>query len=227
MARLKKIAGKICPLYGILPLLACFLVNDIVYFVIRLFLKNAYHYDFTTWLDRKIPFIPAWVSIYLICYLFWVVNYILISRQGKEHFYRFVTADIASRLICGIFFLFLPTTNVRPEITGTGIWDTLMAWVYALDEPTNLFPSIHCLTSWYCYIGIRGQKGVSRWYQYFSLFFAVLVCASTQFTKQHYLVDVIGGVGLAQICYSLSMRGNFYRPVMVFFEKINERAGLT
>lgn len=217
----KKQIEKIIPLYAILPLLTCFFFNNIVYFVFRLFLKDAYHYDFTTPLDRMIPFVPAWVSIYLICYFFWIVNYILTGRQGKEHLYRFVTADLLARLICGLFFVFLPTTNVRPEITGTGIWDQLMALVYALDEPTNLFPSIHCLCSWFCYLGIRKQKSIPVWYQYFSLIFAVLVCISTQFTKQHYLIDILGGVGIAQICYSLSQHFDWYLPVMNVFEKFN------
>lgn len=218
---LKKWVQPIIPLYAIIPLLSCFLVNNIVYFVLRIFVRDAYHYDFTTSFDRMIPFVPAWVSIYFICYVFWIVNYILIGRQGKEHLYRFVTADIISRLICGLFYIFLPTTNIRPEITGSGIWDMMMRWLYAVDEPTNLFPSIHCLCSWYCYIGIRGQKNVPRWYQHFSMVFAILVCLSTQFTKQHYLVDIIGGVGLAQGCYLLCSHNNWYMPVKDKFEKIN------
>lgn len=214
---------KLIPLYGIIPLLTCFLINDIVYFILRLFMEGAYHYDLTTSFDRMIPFVPAWVSIYFICYIFWIVNYLLIAAQSKEHLYRFVVADILSRLICGVFFVILPTTNVRPEVVGNGIWENLMRWLYAIDAPTNLFPSIHCLTSWFCYIGIRGQKKVPKWYQIFSLIFALLVCLSTQFTKQHYLVDVIGGIGLAQLCYWIAMKFDWYKPVMVFFEGVNER----
>ncbi|MDI9241403.1 phosphatase PAP2 family protein [Fusibacillus kribbianus] len=214
---------KLIPFYGIIPLLTCFLVNDIVYFILRLFMEGAYHYDLTTSFDRMIPFVPAWVSIYFICYIFWIVNYLLIAAQSKEHLYRFVVADILSRLICGVFFVILPTTNVRPEVVGNGIWENLMRWLYAIDAPTNLFPSIHCLTSWFCYIGIRGQKKVPKWYQIFSLIFALLVCLSTQFTKQHYLVDVIGGIGLAQLCYWIAMKFDWYKPVMVFFEGVNER----
>ncbi|MCI8550680.1 MAG: phosphatase PAP2 family protein [Lachnospiraceae bacterium] len=214
---------KRLPIGGLIPLLTCFLVNDFVYFILRIFMEDAYHYDMTTFLDEKIPFIPGWVSIYFICYIFWVVNYLLIASRGKEHLYRFVTADLLSRIICGVFFILLPTTNVRPEITGNGLWENLMRFLYAVDPPTNLFPSIHCLTSWFCYIGIRGQKGISRAYQVFSLVFTVLICLSTQFTKQHYLVDVIGGIVLAQVCYSLSMKFNWYKPIMKFFECINNK----
>lgn len=211
--------GRIIPAYAVLPLIFCVLVNNVVYFIFRLFVQEKYHYDFSTSLDRMIPFVPAWVSIYLICYLFWIFNYILIARQEKEHFYRFVTADILSRLACGIFFLVIPTITVRPEVIGNGLWENLIRLVYMMDEPTNLFPSIHCLTSWYCYIGIRGKKNVPVWYQRFSLIFAILVFLSTQFTKQHYLVDIAGGAGLAQLFYMLCQRYDWYQPVMRLFER--------
>ena len=67
-----------------------------------------------------------------------------------------------------------------------------------MDSPTNLFPSIHCLVSWLCAIGLRGAK-VSNWYKVFSYTFAIAVCVSTQLTKQHYIVDVFGGIALAEI----------------------------
>ncbi len=219
---MKKLLSRL-PLDGLIPLLFCFLLNDFVYFVLRIFMEGAPHYDLTTPLDRMIPFRPAWVSIYFICYLFWVANYLLIAGLGKEHLYRFVTADILSRLVCGVFFVLLPTTNVRPEVLGDGIWEEIMRWLYAIDAPTNLFPSIHCLTSWFCYVGIRKQSRIPGWYQAFSLIFAILICLSTQFTKQHYLVDAIGGVGRAQLCYSLSWKYDWYKPIMNFFEAVNQK----
>lgn len=69
---------------------------------------------------------------------------------------------------------------------------------------TRLFSVNHCLVSWFCYIGIRGQKQIPKWYQRFSLVFAILVCVSTQVTKQHYIVDVFGGIAVAEICYRIS-----------------------
>lgn len=221
--RLRNSVERIMPIYGVIPLVSCFLVNDLVYFGFRMLVKDAYHYDFTTAFDKKVPFVPAWVSIYFICYVFWVVNYILVSRLDKQHFYRFVTADLVAKLICGFFFFVLPTTNVRPEVTGNGIWEVLMRWLYAVDEPTNLFPSIHCLTSWFCYIGIRGQKKIPVWYQRFSFLFAVLVCLSTQFTKQHYVVDLIGGVALAELSFAICASRRLRKPTERFFEKINGR----
>lgn len=208
--RLKEKINKIIPSYAIIPLLSCLGVNCIVYFGIRLFTTNVKHHDFTMAFDKAVPVIPEFVFIYLGCYIFWVANYIIIARQGKEYCMRFVFADIMSRLICGIFFLFLPTTNIRPELVGTDIWTTLLKFVYATDAANNLFPSIHCLVSWFCYIGIRGRKNIPKWYRMFSCIFAILVFISTQVTKQHYIIDVIGGVAIAELAFYIGFHTNWY-----------------
>ncbi len=217
---MKEKINNFIPSYAVLPLLSCLAVNFIVYTVIAPLADGWKHYDFTTGFDRAVPLVPEFVIIYLGCYLFWVFNYILIARQGKEHCYRFVTADIMSRLICCTFFLILPTTNVRPVLAGNGISEFLLQFVYNMDAPTRLFPSIHCLVSWFCYIGIRGQKNVAKSYRVFSCFFALLICVSTQFTKQHYVVDIFGGILLAELTYYLVYNTSCYRPVEKVFERI-------
>ena len=89
--------------------------------------------------------------------------------------------------------------------------------VYTVDPSANLFPSIHCLVSWFCYVGIRGQKKVPLWYQRFSCVFAVLVCISTQVTKQHYIIDAFGGISIAELTYWLAFHTQAYRgPKRVF-----------
>ena len=111
------------PKYSIIPLITALVLNTLVYSGTMVLCKGLYHHDFTTAFDRMVPVIPEFTSIYLICYVFWVVNYIMTARISREHMYRFLTADYLSRIVCGIFFVFLPTTLVRPEITGTGFWD--------------------------------------------------------------------------------------------------------
>lgn len=220
MKKWKKAMTKLIPSYAIVPLLACVAVNFGVYIGTDLITEKWRHYDLTLAVDRMIPVIPAFVIIYLGCYLFWIVNYILIVRQGKEHCMRFVTADILSRLVCAAVYLLLPTTNVRPHLVGTDVWTEALRMVYSMDAPTRLFPSIHCLVSWFCYIGIRGQKHVPKAYQYFSCLFALLVCVSTLVTKQHYVVDTFGGILLAEAMYYLAHHTELYRRFERVFERI-------
>lgn len=213
--------GKWIPEYGLLPLLICFSVNGLVYWGSQLLVGDKKHYDLTSKLDNQVPFVKEWVIIYLGCYLFWTVNYILSVREGKEKCYRFVFADLLSRLICGIIFIVFPTTNIRPIVTGNDITSQLMMFVYRIDAASNLFPSIHCLVSWFCFIGIRRSKKIPLWYKVFSCIFAVLVFASTQFTKQHYLIDIAGGVIIAELCYYIASHTHIYIGIDRIFAWVN------
>lgn len=213
----------ILPSYAILPLASCVAVNFIVYLGVNVLTEGRKHYDLTLPIDRAVPVVPEFAAIYVGCYLFWIVNYLIIARQGKEHCMRFVTADMMSRLICGLIYLILPTTNVRPDLTGNGFWVTVLQTIYNVDQPTRLFPSIHCLVSWFCYIGIRGQKNVPRIYQIFSCLFAVAVFISTQLTKQHYIVDVLGGILIAEGTYWLAFRTQIYRYPQKIFDMICQK----
>ena len=218
---LKKNLDPIIRLYSVIPLITCFAFNTLVYYGAMVINNNRFHYDFTMDFDRRVPIIPGFVIIYFVCYVFWAINYILIGRISKEHCMKFVLADISSRCVCFIFFILIPTTNIRPEILGNGIGDQLLRHLYLIDHPENLFPSIHCLVSWFCFIGIRNQKQVPRWYRVFSCLFAIAVCLSTQFTKQHYIVDVFGGIIIAELTYYIAHHSKWYRGVEKLFDKIS------
>lgn len=114
------------PKYSIIPLITALVLNTLVYSGTMVLCKGLYHHDFTTAFDRMVPVIPEFTSIYLICYVFWVVNYIMTARISREHMYRFLTADYLSRIVCGIFFVFFAnntgkTRNHRNRILGSGI----------------------------------------------------------------------------------------------------------
>lgn len=197
---LKKITG-IVPAYGFFPLVFSFVFNCLVYSGSRAVAGSWYHHNIESNLDLRLPFLPQFLIIYFGCYIFWAANYILAARQDREEVYRFFTADFISRCVCLVIFLVYPTTNTRPVIEGSGFWDLLAGWLYSIDAADNLFPSIHCLVSWFCFLAVKGQKKIPIWYKAVSFILAVLVFLSTLFTKQHVIVDVAGGIFLAQGCF--------------------------
>ena len=71
------------------------------------------------------------------------------------------------------------------------------------DLAFNLFPSYHCLISLYCYLGIRKREEVSKGVRIYSLVMTILICLSTVFTKQHYVLDILGGLGISIVCYAV------------------------
>lgn len=219
MKKAKKIYSYI-PEYSIRPLLLCVIFNFSVYLGSRLFYNNRVFYNITSYFDNKTPLFPSFILIYFGSYIFWIVNYILISRVNKDHCYRFVMADILGKFVCFIIFITFPTTNIRPVLTATGPFVDMLKYLYSIDAANNLFPSIHCLVSWYCYIGLRNIKSIPVFYRNFSLFIAIMICISTLTTKQHVLIDVLGGIFLAELTYHLSQHFNFYK----IFKYINQEA---
>ena len=219
----QKYIAKWIPSYGPLPLAWCAIFNTIIYWGTQRLMANAKHYDLTSNLDRSIPFVKEWIILYVLFFAFSLINYIMVSREDKETFFRFATADMLSRVICCIFFILLPTTNIRPEVTGHDFCSWLVRFIYASDAPTNLFPSIHCLVSWFCFLGIKDQKRIPTWYKGVSFTLAVLVFLSTIFTKQHVLVDVAGGVILAQVCFILGQKTELWHIYERFGTKIEKK----
>lgn len=206
---------------SIIPLIFAVSFNMAVYCGSRIIAGDWYHYNIESSLDRMIPLWAPSVIIYLGCYLFWGVNYVLIARQDKETVCQFFSADFLSRVVCLIFFLIFPTTNVRPVLDTSGFWNQILSYVYSIDAADNLFPSIHCLVSWFCYIGIRGNKNIPVWYRGLSCIMALLVCISTLLTKQHVIIDVIGGVLLAESCLLFTKKTSVWKIYGTILDKLN------
>lgn len=221
MERSQKAPLTALPKYSFVPLVLAFSFNMAVYGGARLIAGGWHHYNIESPLDRLIPFWPMTAAIYLGCYLFWAANYILIARQGKREVCQFFAADFLSRAVCFAFYLLVPTTNTRPAIEPDSFWDQVMLFVYQADAADNLFPSIHCLVSWFCYIGLRGRKDIPGWYKAVSCLLALAVCVSTLTTKQHVLLDVFGGVLLAEICLQIGKKRTVWRFYEKLLDKIN------
>lgn len=223
MKKIRIYLNKILPAYGVFPLVFSFIFNSLVYAGARMIAGGWHHYNIESSLDVRLPFIPQFLIVYFGCYIFWIINYILAARQDRKKVYQFFTADFISRCICFIIFLVFPTTNTRPVITGGGFWNQAIMWLYSIDAADNLFPSIHCLVSWFCYLGVRKQKGIPMWYKLVSLTLAVLVFISTLATKQHVIVDVIAGIALAQVCYLIGEKTNLYKIYEKAVSRISKR----
>lgn len=187
MGKLKLLKGKnseeLCKI--VLPPLFTFVVNSLVYWGAPLIVGTGRSHNLSGGLDELVPFMPAFIIIYFGCYIFWVVNYLMVAFYEDENKYRFYTADFYARLICLAFFVLFPTTNTRPELTGNGIFIRAMRFLYTVDKPVNLLPSIHCMASWFCCIGLRKCKEIPEWYKLMSVLIAISVFISTLATRQH------------------------------------------
>ena len=196
---MKEKFNKILPRYTYIPLLTVLLFNTLVYNASKLITNNLFHYNFSSFLDSKVPLIPFFVLIYLLAYVQWIVGYIVIARESKEVCYRYCSADLIAKLLCLLCFLIIPTTMVRPELSNGGLLNSLLGIIYMLDAPVNLFPSIHCLESWMVFRGSLKCHKVSNSYRIIMLITALFVFLSTIFVHQHIIIDIFGGIIVCEI----------------------------
>ena len=201
---LDNVLFKIIPEYALTRLLIIVAIQFISYSVTRLITIKKTHHSPALHIDSKIKFIPQFIYIYISCYAYWVVNFILAAHVGVSHFDAFFRSVIIGYIIGGIIFLAYPTRIDRPNVANlSGMTGKLVKLIYSIDEPTNLLPSFHCLISWYCWIAVRNCCDISAIYRIFSLFFTIIVCFSTVFVKQHFVLDAIFGIFIAEISWQI------------------------
>ena len=202
--QMKKIF-KIVPRYSIVPLLMLAVIHFSAFYVTRPITSGWRHYDFSIAIDQLIPFVPAFIVIYVLAFLQWAFGLYYQVNHGKDVCFKFMAATLISEVICFATFIIVPTALCgdvpQPEVTGTDFFSWLTRFIYSADQPNNLFPSLHCFASWMCFRGIFYIEPEKRntFYTVFSFIFTLLVFASTVFVKQHVFVDIIGGVVLAEI----------------------------
>ena len=197
--------GKILPPYAVKALIILAASNLLIYYGARALneMLGRPYLNMAGPVDAIIPVIPAFSIIYVIAFPFWYVTYFMVCCSDRERCRRLVTADVVAKVICGVIFVVLPTANIRPELTGNGIGETVLGFIYASDSPDNLFPSIHCLESWICFRALKEEERVPEWLKASAFVLAILICLSTLFTKQHLLPDALAGVMLADVIWNL------------------------
>lgn len=106
---------------------------------------------------------------------------------------------------CLIIYMILPNgLELRPDVTALGrenIALSLMQLIWKADSPTNVCPSIHCQSSG-CMALAFSQSRLAKdkpWLKVLAWCWALLICASTVFTKQHSIVDVFCGLALVAV----------------------------
>ena len=212
---------SIIPKYSILPLFVLVALHLFTFFGTRMITDGMKHYDLTVALDRSIPLIPAFIVIYILAYVQWGYGIWYGISHGREVCFKFIASAIIGELICLTVFLVMPTELVQTKVTGNDFFSWLTRLIYSLDEPNNLFPSLHCFASWLCFriIFYVEKEKRNTVYTVVSFVFSLLVFASTVLVKQHVVVDIIGGVAAVEIGMLIEKLTGAHRLI----EKIDDK----
>jgi hypothetical protein len=193
------------PKYVLMPVLGCLAMNMLVYYGSRLFNLSMASYDLSLPLDHRIPLIPPFIVIYVLSFVYWWLSYVTIGSESPR-MCGILFGEMIAKVICLAFFLLLPTSMERPEVTGNDIFSWMVRFIYFSDVPNNLFPSIHCMESHLCWRGLAKCSRVPKWVKIAAVVLSLTIYASTLFVRQHLLVDIPAGILVGEIGLWISRR---------------------
>ncbi len=143
-------------------------------------------------LDRFIPFVPAFIVPYLFYFPFTFATFVFVHESLFE--VKFLASMNLSLFLSLVVYYFIPSSIHRPalpEEKKRDIFELMMALVYRTDQTTNGFPSAHVFVSVIC-----GYYLTLAFPHLVLLIWTVAggIIASTALVKQHYVIDIVGGI---------------------------------
>lgn len=173
-------------------------------------LPQKYHLrkplSLNTALDDLIPFRPRWVWAYCFLYYPFLVSVIL-TMDDLRHF-SFVITSFIVLLVLQVLLAFLVPVKTpaswRSYDPDNSRSEKFLSSLQIIDQGGNCFPSMHVSAVFLTLFHILAN--ISDWLTIWTglMFVAVLlISASTVFTKQHYVLDIPGGISLAGFVFWL------------------------
>ena len=195
----------VIPTYGILYLLAFQYVEH------RTVRPHIIHMK----VDDYIPFCEYFIIPYYLWFIFiagTVFYFAFINKNKKEYWQLVLSLGIGMTLFIIISLIFPNGQELRPSLSGDGIFIEMVRYLYKIDTPTNVFPSIHVFNTIACCIAVFRHRGFhfKRLVPTATGILGTLIVLSTIFLKQHTLLDVAGAIVLNVFCYQL-----LYKPKAV------------
>ena len=161
-----------------------------------------------SFIDGGVPFVQWTIWFYISEYPFMFLA-VWLGRDDRERsrlFYAFILVAAIGLVI----FILWPTAVARESPGSDGVTGLLWRWLYSVDTPANALPSLHVANT--CLAAARLRR-FGRGWQVIAPVWAVLIVVSTLTTKQHYAIDIAGGIALAAVCFILVRAGVRFRDV--------------
>lgn len=143
-------------------------------------------------LDDQIPRLPVF-SIPYLAFLPWLYGTLVYAFIKNRYFRQLAISFIIINLIAFVVYLTFQTYIPRDAITSRDFFSGILQFIYSRDQPYAGFPSLHSALS--ASIATYFVCMKSKWV-WAAVVMAALVVVSTLFTKQHFVLDAVSGVGL-------------------------------
>lgn len=146
-------------------------------------------------MELSIPFIPAFIWLYLSMYLIIFVPLFFLNLQEQK---RLASELIVVTIIGAVIFLLFPARlGFVRQLPDNPLYHALFSQLLALDKPHNLVPSLHVAWSWTVVRAV--SRTVRGWVPVMLYFWFTGIALSTLFVHQHHVLDVVTGLLLSLV----------------------------
>jgi hypothetical protein len=172
-------------------------------------MPREHFYEIVFPIDRKIPFLEIFVIPYLSWFLYIFVGCAIVFIKDKELYDRLTTVLMLGMTAFLVISALVPNCQTLRLATmpRDNVFTSMVSALWKTDTPTNVWPSIHVFNSVAvvsALVSLKGKFFSNRAVKAAEIIWAVLICLSTFFIKQHSLFDAMT---------ALVMYGVFYRMV--------------
>ncbi|MGV8984275.1 phosphatase PAP2 family protein [Clostridium sp.] len=180
----------------------CFMASIIFSIVFYKLLNNGDGNinSLVTNLDNAIPFLKIFILPYITWYGYVAIGLIYLCMKNRRNYYTTLISLNLGILICYIIYVVFQTTVPRPIVTGADVLSKLVNIIYKNDNPFNCFPSMHVTTTCIIMKGINHTENNIITGVIFNII-GVLIIISTQFIKQHVVLDLVFAVLLSEVIF--------------------------
>lgn len=211
---MKKLVAKIdvkyllTAFYFVFYLLGFFLIEHVL---------HPHHYHIlTTPLDYQIPFCEWMIFFYFAWFPYMAFTYLFTYLFDKKSYLKLITFTFSGMTIFLLVSAIYPNAlDIRPaHLANRNIACYLTNFIYFMDTPTNVLPSIHVYNSLGFALALGHSHLVGKKKKIFSYILCLMICICVFFVKQHGIIDVLLAILMAIVFYIIVYRKDFY-----FFKK--------
>lgn len=161
-----------------------------------------------TFLDDKIPFCEYFIIPYVLWYFVVIgsILYFALGSPSRKEYYQYMgTLGVGMTLFLIISYVYPNGQDLRPVLEGGSPFIQAVQFLYLIDTPTNIFPSMHVFNAVACCVALLNNKKCrqSRIFTAGNIIITVSIVLSTMFLKQHSVEDVVTALILNMSCYQV------------------------
>ena len=187
-----------------------------MYYLTENFISEEVCHIIHSRIDDIIPFCEIFVIPYVLWYVFIAGSLLYFLFYNVDNFKRLQISIILLQVISTVIYIVYPNKqDLRPEIfPRDNFFTDIVAGLYSADTSTGVCPSLHVSISLAIVSAWLKEKSASVPVKIFITLFALTVCLSTVFIKQHSIIDSFAALPVFLAVEAAVYGKSFWLPKM-------------